>query len=78
MRTEEFLEESNSSTDDQKEFFITSEEQLQKAYEEITAQLKKLKQWKNLKSIQNKIKELETVLESNSFKSQENDSTDFK
>ena len=78
MKTEKSLEESDSSTNDQKEFFTTSEEQLQKAHKEITAQLKKLKQWKNLKSIQNKIKELETTLKSNSFKSQENDSINFR
>ena len=37
-----------------------------------------MKQWKNLKIIQNKIKELEADLESNSFKNQENDSIDFR
>ena len=69
LKTDESLEESDSSIDNQKEFFTTSEEQLQKAHKEITAWLKKLKQWKNLKNIQNKIKELEAALKLNSFKS---------
>src|SRR5699024_4498645 len=72
------LEESDSSTNDQREFFTTFEEQLQKTHEEVTARLKKLKQRKNLKTIRNKIKELKATLESNSFESQENDSIDFR
>ena len=43
LRTEESLEESDSLMNNQKEFFITFEEQLQKAHKEVTAQLKKLK-----------------------------------
>ena len=37
-----------------------------------------MKQWKNLKIIQNKIKKLEVILELNSFESQENNSIDSK
>src|SRR5699024_9606693 len=78
VRTDESLKESDSSTNNQREFFTTFEEQLQKTHEEVTARLKKLKQRKNLKNIQNKIKELEAILESNSFESQENDSIDSR
>ena len=44
LRIKESLKESDSSINDQKEFFTTFKEQLQKAHEKITAQLKKLKQ----------------------------------
>src|SRR5699024_4711329 len=72
------LKESDSLTNNQREFFTTFKEQLQKTHEEVTARLKKLKQRKNLETIRNKIKELEATLESNSFESQENDSIDSK